>query len=719
MPDWNAYNKIQNKNFQQKNGFGFNIQKNSENIFKDVVKDTNKIEKIENEEAYENITKSVEDKLKIKFLNSVATKLQEEELKCENINHNETQYMKINYQKELNEQQYNAVKNIDGPLLVIAGAGSGKTKTLTHRVAYMIEQGIDPEQILLLTFTKKAAKEMLNRVSSLLQNKKVKKIQGGTFHSFAFGKLKKYSPLLKYSDKLTVIDEEDCSKILKLIIKESFADDNTKENIKDLNINPEYLLKIQTTCINNLLTIEEYVNKMPENKGSDIIQYALNTYKEYKNKHEMLDFDDILYYFYQHLQNNSDFKNKILDEISYIMVDEYQDTNLLQISLLKALSSKCKNIMVVGDDSQSIYAFRNAKVENILLFKEQYPESKFIKLEKNYRSNQPILDFANNILKNAEIGYKKTLMSNKNSFNKPTMKRFDNAFQEADYILLEIENKIKNFNINPQDICILYNKSALANIVRGKLIAKKIPYIQYGGMKFARTKIAKFFYSLAGTLCSEFNPIFWIRVCENLDKIGVKALEEITVNIKENEGLKLDKISDRKKWKKNLADFYKNMENIQTAQNIEKQKTMFLQYGVQILQDADNFSESDEEYLEIVKSTLDNSENIVDFYSAFNLLEEEAEKDSSNKICLSTIHSAKGLEWEYVYIIGMLEYNFPGKNIKNFEELEEKRRLFYVACTRAKQRLTLTIPSKGKSVSPQNAISRFLLEIPKEFYQED
>ncbi|MGM0498455.1 MAG: ATP-dependent helicase, partial [Bacteroidota bacterium] len=326
---------------------------------------------------------------------------------------------KIDYVNQLNENQLNAVTTLKGPLLVIAGAGSGKTRVIVYRVSYLLENNIDPRQILLLTFTRKAAHEMISRVEELLQDNRGSKVMGGTFHSFATYVLRRYANLLNISNNFTIIDTADSEDTIDLVRTE------LKFNQKDKKFpKKKRLQKIISGSRNRNITIREFIEKYYTGLIDYIqdIELIYNGYNRYKKASNLFDFDDLMDFLRDALRDNYRFRHKLQNDFRYIMVDEFQDTNVVQKEIVDLLAGKHRNIMVVGDDSQSIYAFRGANYENILRFPQQYPECKVVKIEQNYRSNQNLLSFTNSIVDNAIIGYKKQLYSDIESYAYPEIR---------------------------------------------------------------------------------------------------------------------------------------------------------------------------------------------------------------------------------------------------------------------------------------------------------
>jgi DNA helicase-2/ATP-dependent DNA helicase PcrA len=360
--------------------------------------------------------------------------------------------LKIDYRNELNRAQLEAVTAINGPVLVIAGAGSGKTRVIVHRVAFMLENGIDPGEILLLTFTRKAANEMLSRVQQLLKNDSAQKIFGGTFHSFSNYILRKYSALLGLPANFTIIDSEDSADTIDLIKSELKIEKKEKAFPKK-----NRLQEIISSARNRNMTIRNVIQS--EFSGLmdyiDQIELISRGYEKYKKVSRIFDYDDLMDFLRDSLRDNMTLRRRLNEKFRYIMVDEYQDTNVVQKEIVEYLSEVNRNILVVGDDAQSIYSFRGANYENILRFPQKYPDSRVIKIQENYRSNQKILDFTNEIIRNARIGYKKQLFSRILYDTLPVVRKFYDQQTEAEFIVDRIlEYREKGIALNQVAILI-------------------------------------------------------------------------------------------------------------------------------------------------------------------------------------------------------------------------------------------------------------------------
>lgn len=657
----------------------------------------------------QNITKSIEKNL-------IQTTSKKEHLKK----------FKIDYEKSLNEMQYIAATTIEGPLLVIAGAGSGKTRTIVYRVAFLLENGIPPQQILLLTFTRKAANEMLARTTSLLNDMRCQKVMGGTFHSFANYLLRKYSKFLDISPNFTIIDTVDSADVIDLIRRELHFEKRNRAFPRKSRIQ-----EIISKSRNCNITIREVINR--EFKGLTEfvkdIELIEKAYSEYKKANNLFDYDDLMEFLRDSLKNNLQFRRNVQETFRYIMVDEFQDTNIIQKEIVDLIAKKYRNIMVVGDDSQSIYSFRGANFENILRFPETYPDCKFIKLEQNYRSTQNILNFTNSVINNAKIGYKKRLFSTNKSGYKPIVGKFYNQEDEAEYIVSKIL-EIRERGISLNQIAVLYRASYHSNFIQAELLKRNIPYVVFGGVRFAERRHVKDIIAYLRIILNPFDPVSWNRVLKLIPGIGNVTASKIVSHIHKLNG-KID-FSSFANYK-----YSSDLEELGRALNQASKQEVTIPEKIKILKDY---------YSPILKNIESDYEiRLMDIDVLYNLackyddlerfLSDFALDPPSNKyqnqtnplidetedkpLILSTVHSAKGLEWNSVFIPHLLDGLFPSeRSIENIEELEEERRLFYVACTRAKEQLFLTTPSHVASWDAFFTLpSRFLVEVEKEKYE--
>lgn len=671
--------------------------------------------------SHPKVTKEVKEKIEKfkKISESIELKiLPEEDYVDETI-------FKIKYKTELNKEQYTAVRTTEGSLLVIAGAGSGKTRTIIYRLAYLIEKGIEPNKILLLTFTRKASNEMLERANTLLKNNKCNSVMGGTFHSFSNYILRKYYKLLNIMPNFTIVDTSDSEDVIDLIRQEMKFDKKDKAFPKKS--------RIQTIIsrARNLDTSIDNVIKTEYKALSDFIEEIRiieQAFYEYKKANNILDYDDLMEFLRNSLRDNEDFRTKVQNNFDYIMVDEFQDTNSIQKDIIDLIAMKTKNIMVVGDDSQSIYGFRGANVENILVFPETYPDCKVIKIEQNYRSTQNVLDFTNNIVRSAVIGYKKELFSDKTSTIKPLVKKFFSQQDEAKFIVDNILSyREKNVPLN--EIAVLYRSSFQSNYVQAELTKRNIPYVVYGGIKFTERRHVKDIISYLRVIFNPYDSVSWNRILKIVPSVGNSTASKIINEIQEKNGaFELDSFKGKK--------FYPELLKLKDAIDQAKDDFITISKKVEILKSyyAEILKKLEDDYAErlldvdVIYSLSANYEKLEKFLSDFALdppltkfqdkttpLTDETEEKS---VVLSTIHSAKGLEWNTVFVTHLLDGLLPSSSsLYKIENVEEERRLFYVACTRAKENLFLTMPS---SVSLWDAFltmpSRFIIELEKHRY---
>ncbi len=603
-----------------------------------------------------------------------------------------TQYS-VDYEKELNENQLRAVKKKDGAVLVIAGAGSGKTKTLTYRVARLIEDGVAPENILLLTFTKKAAAEMLNRASTVLDNR-CEKVAGGTFHSFANYLLRKYSNFLELKNNFTIMDKADAEDVINhlagLLVPKKEKRFPRKGTILD----------IYSKTINKNLSAKEVISsefRQFEHCSEKIIEIH-KAYINYKRENSLLDYDDLLLYLKVLLESNENLRNKISNQYKYIMIDEYQDTNTLQADIVKLLSYAHNNVMAVGDDSQSIYSFRGANFKNILNFPQIFPNTEIIKLEQNYRSSQNILNLTNKILEKAKEKYAKTLYSNIVREEKPALISASDSQTEAEFICQKIL-ELMDENISLDEICVLARSARMTYSLEMELNKRSIPFKKFGGLKFIETAHIKDIIAYLRVILNPNDIISLSRILLLLKGVGNQTVNKLLPLLKDQNQVDLKLLPVKNS--SNLKTLFETLSNLR-EQNLSLVDlvSQVLKYYEPILKDKyDDYTkrEKDLEHFEYLANQYSNLEN---FLSDLALeppdksildVDEGARKDEY--LTISTIHSAKGLEWDSVFIVGAVDGRFPSVFSFNSEdEMDEELRLMYVATTRAKNNLFITYP---------------------------
>jgi len=622
----------------------------------------------------------------------------------------------MNLLENLNKQQLEAVKHINGPCLVMAGAGSGKTKVLTTRIAHMIESGIKDYNILAITFTNKAAKEMKERVNSI-----VGEINSfiGTFHSFGLRIIRENYMYLGLDRNFTIIDSDDVLSIIKRILKE--------KNLDPKHYSPYYIRNKISFIKSQMLSNEEIEKYF--NTEIDIV--AKEVFYEYDNKmaiNNSVDFDDLLSKVVDLFNKHNEILEHYQNKYKYILIDEYQDTNPVQYKLSTMLASKHKNIFVVGDMNQSIYAFRQADYRNILNFEKDYKDCRVIKLEENYRSTNNILNAANSVIKNNKERKELNLWSQKGDGLKI---KYIRAYDEKHEITLVIEeiNKLLEAGYKKSEIAILYRTNAQARIVEEVFLNKGIPYKVVGSYYFYNRKEIKDLISYLRLIYNNHDEISLRRII-NVPKrgIGDSAIKNLE-NISNLEGISMFEALNTNKeisFKNMILDLVKKSENMSLTnlidevlvctgmkEDLENDKTLESEVRLDSLMEFKSITASFEERTGLV--------NLGDFLEEISLISDISNhKEDNDEVTLMTIHSAKGLEFDAVFLVGMEESLFPHSMSLMENGLEEERRLCYVGITRARERLYLSNAKRrmlyGKD--NMNLPSRFIDEIDKEFIEE-
>jgi len=593
---------------------------------------------------------------------------------------------------ELNESQKQAATHIDGALLILAGAGSGKTKTITTRLAYLLSLGIDPSNTLTLTFTNKAANEMRERALNLIDNNITHPPLLLTFHKFGLLFLKLYIHLLNRDNNFIIIDMDDQKKILKQI---------------STDLPPNFMSKEISKYKNSFLSPDE-VYALANDTTYKKMAHIYDKYQKYLLDNNLVDFDDLLLLTYKILNENDDLAKEISQKYQYIMVDEYQDTNEIQLLILKKLCLTHNNICVVGDDDQSIYGFRGANHKNILEFEKDF-NAKVIKLELNYRSTNQILNAANSLISFNKNRYNKKLISANGDGKEVRILSNYNEISEAEIIAKEIKNLI-NKGINPKDIAILYRINALSRSIEDGLRNAGIPYKLVGGMKFYEREEIKDLISYLRLMVNYHDDYSFKRVVNKPRRgIGKTTIQKLEAAKGEKSFMEFIKDSDlnflSKKAAKALKDFVNTIEFLSQSS-------------------LEELPELIEKNIELSKSYKDEDKarNIEEFYGLIHeksdltlreflnelSLESDQDKITNEMINVMTIHASKGLEFDYLYVIGMEEGFFPLGDA----DIEEERRLAYVAITRAKKELTLSFVESRYIRGKRNRLSksRFLTE---------
>ena len=604
---------------------------------------------------------------------------------------------------ELNPSQRQAAEFKDGPLLVIAGAGSGKTKTLVFRVAKLIDDGVEPESILLLTFTRKAAQEMLKRASTILDHR-CNNVSGGTFHAFAVTILRQYAEAIGYDKQFTIMDRSDQEDLVGQIRKQKSALLDKKRFPKKGT-----LLSIISKSVNTSKTINEIVsNEFPQFYDfiHEIEEIAAE-YDYYKREFKVMDYDDLLINLHQLLVSNPDIQEKLQNKYKYIMVDEYQDTNYIQSDIIKALTNKENNIMVVGDDSQSIYSFRGADFKNIINFPQLFNGCEIVKLEQNYRSTQPILNLTNAIISNAKEKYAKELFTTLPGDTKPQYIDTKDENAQSKFICKKIlEEREKGIEL--KDMAILMRSGWHSNDLEIELQAHNIPFIKFGGFKFIEAAHVKDLIALLRIIFNPRDQVSWNRLLMLIDGLGAsgaaKLSNNIITSINNNIPISLDHIKNKKYFTEvdQLLRLVFSTEPTEKPSVITDKAMTWYTPVFQLNYDDFKKRQSD---IDSVEGIADRFDTLEDFLTDLSLDPPEATqidtfaKDQDNeKLTLSTIHSAKGLEWKVVFLLSAVDGYIPSfQSLNDLAQLEEERRLMYVALTRAQEQLYILKPNLNNS----------------------
>ncbi|MFW6323649.1 MAG: ATP-dependent helicase [Desulfovibrionales bacterium] len=627
--------------------------------------------------------------------------------------------MGIDYQKQLNPAQLEAVRTTEGPALVIAGAGSGKTRTIVYRLARLVENGVDPESILLLTFTRRAAQEMLIRAGELL-DLSLHAASGGTFHGFAFSLLKRHAHALGFKNGFTVMDRTDSQNLTRQVRdnlslgkgdrtfpkKSTVLELISKSRNKETDL--ENLLQKEST---HLLSHAEDLVKISEGYGSLKLQLGL------------MDYDDLLFYLERLLLEQPDLAEYVQQVYRYVMVDEYQDTNLVQGRLVKSLGGIHGNVLVVGDDAQSIYAFRGARIQNILNFPHQFPGAKIIKLEENYRSSQEILELTNHILAGSSEKYVKHLFTSRSQGSRPQLIRTLSDQSQAKLVAEKILELSRTYPLH--EIAVLFRAGYQSFPLEVVLNRLSMPYQKFGGMRFTEAAHIKDVLAFLRLVLNPADLPAWQRALQHVKGIGPKTCVRILEATLDGNHAYIRKLCSKNS---ELEAVLSLIDGLRTATDSPKEiLEILLQFYMPRMEQIypDDYPKRIPG-LEQLSQIVTGYTHLADFLADLSL--ESPEQSGSrnlqeDELVLSTIHSAKGLEWSAVLIIDLVEDRFPSRHAaQNLEEFEEERRLMYVACTRAKDFLGLFVPdtvyNRYQSRSEPAVPSPFIAEIPKAAYEE-
>ena len=633
--------------------------------------------------------------------------------------------------KGLNDKQYEAVINTEGPCLVIAGAGSGKTKVLTHKIAYLIgEKGAKPWDILAITFTNKAANEMKERIANLVGDD-AKDIWMGTFHSICVRILRRFIDRIGFDSSFIIFDTSDQRTLVKNCMKDLAIDDKL--------FNDRSVLSEISNAKNEMLEPEQYTARSNGDFRKEKIATVYELYQKRLKENNAIDFDDIINYTIKILMENPDVLEYYANKFKYVLVDEYQDTNKAQFTLVTLLASKNGNITVVGDNDQGIYSFRGADISNILNFERDFPGTKIIKLEQNYRCTGNILKAANSVIKNNEVKYKKELWTENEEGNLPNVYQADNEYDEATYIVTQIEHLKREEYYKYSDFSILYRMNTQSRAIEDILRRENVPYKIVGGLKFYERKEIKDIIAYLRLIQNSADNLSLKRIINEPKRgIGKTSLDKVEALAEQNETSMYEVIKHADQYGLNRVylnsrEFINVIEELKDKKDqlviSELIKTTLKKTGyTKALEEentieAENRIENLEEFLTVaIEFEEEYAENSLSQFLEGITLSSDIDnvEEDEDSVTLMTLHSAKGLEFPVVFLVGMEEGIFPGyKSISEPKELEEERRLCYVGITRAKEHLYLTC-SKQRTIfgsTSYNPVSRFLKEIPEELLE--
>ena len=647
------------------------------------------------------------------------------------------------YLQKLNTEQRNAVTHSNGPLMVIAGAGSGKTRVLTYRIVQLLKSGVYPHNILSLTFTNKASKEMRNRIELMVGESDARSLWMGTFHS-VFSKILRFeAEKLNYPSNFTIYDTDDSKSLVRSIIKEL----NLDKDIYKISMIRNRISSLK----NNFITPAGYINKS-ELKQQDKIAKRTEFGRIYQiyvqrcEKASAMDFDDLLLKTYQLLENHPDVLLKYQEKFKYLLIDEYQDTNHVQYLIIKKLAALNENICIVGDDAQSIYAFRGANIQNILNFKVDYPNYKTYKLEQNYRSTATIVEAANSIIKQNEKQIEKNVWTSNTKGDKIIVVKTGSDNDEGRLVANTISDVQMRNQAHHKDFAILYRTNAQSRSLEESLRKRNIPYKIYGGLSFYQRKEIKDLLAYYRLAINPNDEEAFKRIINYPTRgIGSTTIQRLNVFANEHNKtiweiinhLEEAEININKGTQKKLKEFALMINNFiidskqkdahAIAEEIAKQTGLFNNLYTDKSPEGVSRFENIQELLNGIKNFSETAEQGVnklpDFMQDVALLtdQDKETEDDFNKVTLMTVHAAKGLEFPYVFVVGLEENLFPSMmSGESQENLEEERRLFYVAITRAKERLFLSFASTrfkwGQLTDCQP--SRFISELDDKFLEK-
>ena len=639
----------------------------------------------------------------------------------------------IDYEKELNEAQFKAVTTTEGPLLIVAGAGTGKTRTLVYRVARLVEIGAKPESILLLTFTRRAAASMLTRAASLA-DARCQRVSGGTFHSLGHSVLRKYPEYAGVQRNFTVLDQSDTEDLIDLLRRQikltsdrRFPRKRTIAAIFSMMVNKVQTLK---QVLNN-----EYPQFVDERRN---LETLFKSFEEFKRARHMLTYDDLLVRLREALESSNELRETLSDQYRYIMVDEYQDTNKLQAQIVKLMTARHDNVAVVGDEFQSIYSFRGASHRNMLEFPKLFPSAQIIKLEENFRSTQPILDVANAIIADVKESYKKRLYSKIDGGQPPVVVSARDENEQSRFVAQRIA-ELRDEGVPLREIAVLFRSSSHSFDLEIELGKQGIPFRKFGGIRFAESAHIKDALAFLRVVVKPSDTLSWFRSLKLIDHIGdatvYQILEYLGVDQKEFRSArtkgalfkKLHRFPARAGYQAQLTRLARVFTTVCESKTPAEQLSAVLRFYRPLLKnkyDDVQRRSRDLEHLQTIAKRYKTAAKLLEDVALdpTEAVQGGASRNGGGFVTLSTVHSAKGLEWDNVFLIWMTDGWFPANRFQDeFDDLEEERRLLYVATTRAKRELHFVYPAVNVYMGPEAdgspTLSRFLEPIPPSILQ--
>ncbi|HEY6122532.1 MAG TPA: UvrD-helicase domain-containing protein [Pyrinomonadaceae bacterium] len=633
----------------------------------------------------------------------------------------------VDYENELNEAQFKAVMTTEGPVLIVAGAGTGKTRTLVYRVARLIEMGAKPESVLLLTFTRRAAASMLTRAAALA-DARCQRVSGGTFHSLGHSVLRKFSEAAGVQRNFTVLDQSDTEDLIDLLRRQ------IRLNKERHFPRKRTIAAIFSMMVNKAISLKQVLNQgypqfIDERPGLDEL---FKSFEQFKRSRHMLTYDDLLVRFREALETNDSLREQISDQYRYIMVDEYQDTNKLQAQIVRLMTATHDNVAVVGDEFQSIYSFRGASHRNMLEFPKLFPSAQIIKLEENFRSTQPILNVANEIIADVKESYKKRLFSRIEGGETPVVVSARDENEQSQFVSERI-GALREEGVPLSDIAVLFRSSSHSFDLEIELGRHGIPFRKFGGIKFAESAHIKDALAFLRVAVKPSDTLSWFRALKLIDHIGdatvYQILEHLGVERKEfrsartKDGLfkKLHRFPARASYKAQLTRLARVLTGVLESKSPAEQLSTVLRFYRPLLKNKYDDAQRrgrDLDHLQIIAKRYKTAAKLLDDVALDPT--EAIEGNTAPRggfVTLSTVHSAKGLEWDTLFVIWMTDGWFPSNRFQDeFDDLEEERRLLYVATTRAKRSLHFVYPVnvyRGPDSDSLPALSRFLEPIPQ------